>query len=159
MHRRHTSYFLPILGIVSACSSNGAPQKQQDEAAAPDTCTRAAMSGQMILEYSAGISETGAQGMKVSIVDATPAPPARGDDAWRLKIDRDGSPVAGAKLDVYPLMVAHGHSTPSAPVVKANGDGTYALSMILNMAGFWDTRVTVTSGDVTDVVHFGFCVE
>lgn len=114
--------------------------------------------------YSPGMVELGADGvLAVALVDAQPAPPDKGDNAWVIEV-RDAATdevVDGAVVTAEPFMPDHGHGTPIAPeVADGDGAGRYVIERInLWMPGLWEVRVGVAGGERADRVVFAFCVE
>lgn len=111
--------------------------------------------------YTAGISKP-ADALVVRIVDATPAPPAKGMNAMTIQVaDGAGKPVDGATLTLTPFMPDHGHGSAATPVVTAKGDGKYAVEKIyLPMAGLWTLTVKVEiAGAAPAQTTFSFCLD
>jgi hypothetical protein len=112
--------------------------------------------------YTAGLSKQGA-GLTVKIVDATPAPPAKGTNVMTLQVlDGAGKPLDGASVQVTPFMPDHGHGSAVPPVVTpAGSDGKYAVDKVyLAMAGLWQLTITVTpAGGTRGEVVFSFCLD
>jgi hypothetical protein len=114
--------------------------------------------------YAAGITQASMDGsIKVSFVDAQPAPPSKGANTWTIQVtDAHGTPVAGAAISVKPFMPEHGHGSSATPIVTPKGaDGTYQVTNIeLFMAGLWQITFTVTpASGPNQAVVFTFCVE
>ncbi|EYF07458.1 auxin-binding protein [Chondromyces apiculatus DSM 436] len=114
--------------------------------------------------YSAGMevpSEGGS--FSVRLVEATPGPPAKGENSWTLLVlDGAGQAVEGVTLTVTPWMPDHNHGSPAPPTVRATvTPGEYEVSAIdLIMAGFWEVTVDIApEGGEPDSAVFGFCVE
>lgn len=110
--------------------------------------------------YAAGISKP-ADAMTVSIVDATPAPPAKGMNALTVRVVAGGgAPVEGATVTLEPFMPDHGHGSAAVPKVTAQGDGKYAIENVyLAMAGLWVLTVKVSSGGAVHEAKFSFCLD
>lgn len=113
-------------------------------------------------EFVAGMSKTGsADAYTFTLVDSTPAPPDKGDNAWTLELtDAEGAPVDGVDFEVEPFMPDHAHGTPKQVVVTPMGDGLYGLDPVnLFMPGLWEITVRAVDGDTTlDSVVFRFCI-
>jgi len=77
-----------------------------------------------------------------SLVEASPSPPAKGSNTWRLHLrDVDGNPVEDADLRVRLFMPRHGHGAPT-PDVTVNENGEYEISRInFIMGGLWEVRL------------------
>lgn len=77
-----------------------------------------------------------------SLVEASPSPPAKGSNTWRLDLrDVDGNAVNDANLRVRLFMPKHGHGAPT-PDVTPNEDGEYEITRInFIMGGLWEVRL------------------
>lgn len=111
--------------------------------------------------YTAGLAKP-AGGLSVKLVQATPAPPAKGTNALTLEIvDAAGKPVEGATVVVTPFMPDHAHGSAVTPEVASKGGGLYEVSKVyLAMAGLWRLTVTVTvPGTNAADATFLFCLD
>ena len=110
-------------------------------------------------DFVVGIAKTG-QRMTFTLLSATPAPPMRGNNAWRLHLMDAAGPVAGATIVVSPFMPDHQHGTPiDVKVTPLPAAGEYELSPInMWMPALWEITVQATAGGATDRVVFKFCV-
>lgn len=113
--------------------------------------------------YAAGMKEMSQEGaMSITLLDADPAPPSKGDNVWMLKVEDDaGNPVDGATITMDATMPDHGHSSTVVPDVASKGGGTYELDPInLFMPGVWQVTFDVAppSGAVQSTT-FTFCVQ
>jgi YtkA-like len=98
----------------------------------------------------------------VTIVQATPAEPVRGDNIWMVRVtDTSGAPMEAMTVDAKPWMPDHGHGTPVEEQVTELGAGEYEVSVLnLFMAGLWRVTLDVTGADdETDSVEFFVCVD
>jgi YtkA-like len=98
----------------------------------------------------------------LSIVEASPAEPVRGDNTWRLRLtDASGTPMAGMSVEAMPWMPDHGHGSPVETHISDLGGGEYELAPLnLFMAGFWTVTFAVTSDTgETDELVFSVCVD
>jgi hypothetical protein len=146
--------------VVGACSS----QSPTGNGTGPVTGNPSVCSGDPRgMTYAIGLSATGMKGLKATFVDATPAPPAKNENSWTLKItDGQGNPVNGATLAAAPFMPDHGHGPPALPIVTPMGsDGTYVVNQLdFFMAGIWQVTFTITpTSGPADSVVFTFCVD
>src|SRR5690606_7101789 len=100
---------------------------------------------------------------QVSIVDANPAVPIRGDNAWTLGItDEAGAPVTDVSLRIEPRMPDHGHGTPvQAEVTPLGAEGHFLVEPLnLFMAGLWEVRFDLTDAQgVEERIVFAVCVD
>jgi len=98
----------------------------------------------------------------VTIVEATPAEPGRGDNTWTIMlVDGNGNPEEGATVDLRPWMPDHGHGSPVEEKVTDLGGGQYKVeSLNLFMAGLWQVTfdVSATPEDDPDEVMFSICI-
>jgi len=111
--------------------------------------------------FSPGLASTGAAGMTVKIVTATPTPIQQGLNDWGIELlDAGGQPVDGATIDVKPTMPDHGHPSPTVATVTAQGQGHYDLANINpSMRGVWLVTLVIASPQGSDQVSFTFCVD
>lgn len=127
------------------------------------TETAACASDPRVQVYAVGLSATSKDGaITIAFVDADPAPPAKGNNTWTVKLtDAGGNPVTGAAIETTAYMPDHGHTSPIKPTATEQSDaGTYEVTPVsLFMPGVWEVTLTVTpaSGTATDVT-FTFCV-
>lgn len=113
-------------------------------------------------EFMVGTSVDGER-VRVTIVDATPAEPFRGDNAWTVMLtDLSDAPLKDASLEVQPWMPDHGHGTSVGADVTERGEGELHVDPInLWMAGLWEVRFLVTLGDepTPETVVLTVCVD
>ncbi len=105
---------------------------------------------------------------KVRLVSAEPAPPAKGLNAWVVRVlSASGTPVPSPSLALHresdspdPSMPDHGHGslTNASVVRRANGD--FAIEPLdLFMPGVWRVGFDVSApGQQRDVAFFFFCI-
>ena len=112
--------------------------------------------------FAAGMQAKSSSGkLVVEIVNASPSPPQRGAgdagiNAWTVKVTADGQPATGP-VEVKALMPDHGHSSPKAPVIAANPDGTFAVTnLFLFMGGVWEISFSTSP---QETATFTLCVE
>ena len=115
--------------------------------------------------FAVGLDKHGEAGaLDFKLMQADPAPPARGDNTWQLQISamsagNVGATVAGAQLMVTPFMPDHAHGTPIQVAITDKGSGMYTLSPVnLWMPGLWETTIQATSGSSSDQAVFRFCI-
>ncbi len=111
--------------------------------------------------YTENLSVTGSSHVfQVVLVSSDPAPPARGNDTWTIRVlDSSGNPVPNPTVSVTPYMPRHGHGTSILVSVTTNPDGTFTLTPLnLFMPGLWTITINVTAGSQTDSAVFGFCI-
>ena len=93
--------------------------------------------------------------------EADPASsPANRLHTWKFDLrERDGDPVAGARVTVDGDMPAHGHGLPTQPLVRELGDGTYAIEgMKFQMGGRWFVELQIDGPEGSDAVRVDFDV-
>ena len=82
--------------------------------------------------------------------------------AWQVRLQaNDGAPVSQARIAFAGGMPQHGHGFPTKPrVTREVAPGVYALEgMKFSMTGWWDMRLTIQSGGVTDEAVFNVIVD
>jgi hypothetical protein len=145
---------LASLTWISACDENG------ETGAAASPCeeeTRA-------MQYSAGLSVDGDEGViTASLMDASPAPPARYVNDWTLAFSATGAQdLEGMEVEITPWMPDHGHGTAAPITIEDLGGGEFTASGIdLFMVGYWEVHIDLTAADESwsDRATFAFCVE
>lgn len=110
-------------------------------------------------DFVVGISKVGTAGVQFKLLEATPAPPARGDNVWVLELTKAGTPVNGAAMIVTPFMPDHQHGTPTDVLIEPmSGPGQYKLAPVnMWMPGLWETTIQVDGPDA-DKAIFRFCI-
>jgi len=111
--------------------------------------------------YVPGLSKRG-EALQFSLVEALPAPPQRGQNAWRVAItDLSGAAQSGCALSVSVFMPEHGHSSPVPPVAtETEVAGEYAVTGIdLFMPRLWEVTVNATCAGGEDSAVFAFWIE
>ena len=112
--------------------------------------------------YVVGLSAASDDGaVKVTFVDADPAPPAKGNNTWTVKLtDAAGKPISGAAIEATAYMPDHGHTSPIKPTGTEKDAGTYEVTPVnLFMPGIWEITLKVTpAGGAAESVKFTFCV-
>lgn len=112
--------------------------------------------------YAIGLAKDGAA-LRVTFVDAMPAPPARYDNAWIVMVTdaATGEPVADCLGEAIPFMPDHMHGTSiEAHVTAGENPGEYVIDPVnLFMPGLWEVTLEFTCGEVSDDVVFSFCVD
>ncbi len=110
-------------------------------------------------DFVVGISKVGTNGVQFKLLEATPAPPARGDNVWVLELTKAGTPVNGAAMIVTPFMPDHQHGTPTDVLIEPmSGPGQYKLAPVnMWMPGLWETTIQVDGPDADKAV-FRFCI-
>ena len=143
-----------LVAVVSACSS-------EPEPTAPVPLTGCAAEKRADV-FQAGLKKATSSGVSVSLVEASPAPPSKGDNLWTLRLaDAQGAAIDGATVTLVPFMPDHGHGSAVKPTVTSTGsDGKYSVSRVyLPMAGFWEITVTVVRAGAAEEARFGFCID
>ena len=159
-HRLLGALALVLTAIpISACGSAGG-----GDTGGSSTTASLCDADPRAMTYAAGLSQTGTGGsLKVSLVDAMPAPPALNANVWTIKVtDENGNPVTGATIKLKPFMPDMGHGSSETPqITPMTTDGMYQVGGIdLFMPGIWTNTFTITptSGPVTTAV-FTFCID
>jgi hypothetical protein len=144
-------------GPVAACASSTGGATTSTQQSVCDTDPRAQT-------YGVGLSATAMDGtVKVSFVDAMPAPPTKGVNTWTIQLnDANGQPMNGATITVVPFMPDHNHGSSITPQVMAMpAAGNYQVSLLdLFMVGIWDVTFTITpASGPPETLKFTFCVD
>lgn len=82
--------------------------------------------------------------------------------AWQVRLATpDGQPVSRATIAFAGGMPQHGHGFPTKPrITGETAPGVYALEgMKFSMTGWWDMRLAIQAGDVTDAAVFNVIVD
>jgi hypothetical protein len=112
--------------------------------------------------FAVGLEKVAGTGLRVQLLSAVPAPPARGDNTWQFRLlDAAAQPIAGASIEVTPFMPDHRHGSSIVAVVSEQAEvGVYEVTPInLWMPGLWEVTFDVTpAGGTTDEVVFRFCI-
>ncbi|HET6585249.1 MAG TPA: FixH family protein [Nannocystaceae bacterium] len=134
----------------------------EDAGADEDATARDCTTEMRADHYALGLRKVGSA-FTVQFVDALPAPPARGDNTWRVMVTDDGGAgLSDLALGATPFMPDHGHGTTVATTVTPGAvPGEYVLDPVnLFMPGLWEVTLEMTTPDATtDEVVFRFCVD
>lgn len=146
------------LGLSVACSSSNG----EDSTSSGGTPTSCDQDNRKDV-YAPGLSKQAAA-FTVRVLDATPAPPAKGTNAMTIQIvDPSGAPIDNATILVTPYMPDHAHGSALEPVVTpAGSEGKYAVtSLYYPMAGLWRITFSVTlpGASTAQDVAFQFCLD
>ncbi len=117
-------------------------------------------------DFTIGLVKNGdAAVLSFTLVDMQPAPPAREDNAWVIRVNQLASGVLGPTVDgadmtASPYMPDHGHVSGKAVIIEPTGTaGEYELTPInFKMPGLWETTLDVTSPAGDDIVVFRVCI-
>lgn len=143
-----------LAAVVVGCDDDDGGHQMNDEGCALE---------QRDDEYVAGLQKIGENGLKIALLEATPSPPAKDDNTWRIQVlGDDDAPLAGMTVTATPFMPDHGHGTPiNAGVTELSVTGEYEATPVnLWMPGLWETTIEVSDGtDITDSVTFSFCID
>lgn len=116
-------------------------------------------------QFVAGMQHTGNLGITFTLVESTPAPPARDNNEWVIDIADDTGALTGATLGIKPFMPDHNHGTSIPAIITEDGTtaGRYDAEQVnLAMPGIWEVTISATPEGGTaadkDSVIFTFCV-
>lgn len=140
--------------------SGAADAATNDESEDDGPQTSRACEGETRDDFALGTERSGER-LTLSVMDAMPADPIRGDNVWTLSIRDEADAPMDATISVQPWMPDHGHGTPVQAEVTDLGDGEYEIQPLnLFMAGLWEVHfeLELTDGS-TDEVVFHACVE
>ena len=107
--------------------------------------------------YTPGVAKVAADGLKVTLVESTPALKYIDKYTWRLSLETASEdpavPVAVTSADISatPTMPAHGHGTvPPVTSASATSEGLWELQALdLFMPGLWRIELNVRWTDPT----------
>jgi hypothetical protein len=146
---------------LAACSSDdgGAAPSTADGGGGANTSGGGSCASETRADtYAVGLEKVTPSGVRVRMLDATPAPPAKNENSWTLQVlAADGTPIDDATITITPFMPDHAHGSAVTPEITAVGsEGKYTVKRVyLPMAGFWTMTVLVGNEQVV----FGFCIE
>ncbi len=142
--------WLPLLFLLPACAEDDSGNTEEPPAEETPGDT-----------YHAGLSRAGEAGLQIEFVDAVPAPPDRGDNAWTIELSEGGAPVDDCELTVTPFMPQHGHGTSAVPeITSMEAAGQYHIEPVnLFMPGLWEVDFGLKCGETTDQLKFSFWIE
>jgi hypothetical protein len=109
-------------------------------------------------EFAVGAEKVSPGGVTVTLTDAVPAPPYKGENTWTFRLsDAEGADTGLAPV-LTPWMPLHGHGLVPPDYTGAESDpGVYVMPPFnLTMPGQWEFTVDVGGGDS---VVYTFCVE
>ena len=144
--------------MAFGCGANTGDTLEGDAAPAADASSADATPGD---RYTPGLTKRG-DALQFTLVEALPAPPQRGQNAWRVAVaDLSGAPQSGCALSATVFMPEHGHGSPVPPtVVEAETAGEYALTGIdLFMPRLWEVTLRATCAGGEDSAVFSFWIE
>jgi len=98
----------------------------------------------------------------VSLLEAKPGPPERGENEWTFELSKDELRVDTATISVKPWMPDHGHGTTPLffDAKRPQPDQAFDLGPFdFFMPGYWTLTFSIESESITDEVIFGFCIE
>ena len=152
-----------LLGLaLSSLAACGADEGGHDDAADPVNCALETAD-----TYVSGLQKTGINGkLDFRLMQATPTPPARGDNTWIVEVRSSnngvvGAPVSNATSYVTPFMPKHAHPAISGEVMPTANPGEYRMTGVnLWMPGAWETTIEVeaTAASAADQVVYTFCL-
>lgn len=151
--------WLLALVVLGACEGDGDDMGDAADSSEPLTCE----DDERAEDFTVNLSKMGT-GSSVTIVDAMPAMPDRGDNTWTVRVaDAMGNPEESMVVSLRPWMPDHGHGSPVEPVIADLGGGEYRIeSLNLFMPGLWQITFNLETpeGDgAADEVMFSICVE
>ena len=110
-------------------------------------------------DFAIGVMREGAV-FGVTIMDAMPADPIRGDNRWTIAVQDAAGAVDEVEITVRPWMPDHNHGTAVPTFITAMGAGQFELAPVnMFMAGLWEVHLDLTAGDRAETVTFYACVE
>ncbi len=159
IRRPTVEVLLVAMLALGACDDGGddSMESAADSSSQPFSCADETRADAFAVDLSKMDATT-----TVTIVDAVPAEPVRGDNTWIVRLtDASGSPLAGASLDVKPWMPDHGHGSPVEEQITELEGGEYEItSLNLFMAGYWEVTIELSEAEGgAEAVMFALCVD
>ncbi len=167
------------LVALAACGSHGGTGVTSSSATGADasndtTVADDALVGEVsctddsrVDHYTANLKKAGQKGVYTfQLSQSDPAPPAKGSNAFVLKITGADGMALGGEMRVSLKMPDHGHGTSVKPEVTFDSStSSYSVTpLYLFMAGVWRIQFDAYAADPdagppTDTAVFFFCVE
>jgi len=149
---------LPAFFLIAVATACGGGSEDPGDDQAPVNCEDSGAD-----MFTAGMTKPGMNGqLQFQLVSSTPAPPARDDNTWVVKVlDGQNAAVAGANVVASPYMPLHRHfGIPKEVTGTDLGEGRYELDPVnLWMPGVWEITVEATpAGGTKDLAVFSFCI-
>lgn len=151
---------LLVLALAAAAACGDSPAGGAGvggEAGSSSTCPDDAGG----MPYVAGMSVKGTS-LELALIEASPAPPARGDNRWTVEVRKQGTTVvAPVTWTVTPFMPLHGHgSSIKAEVTATDAAGQYRIEPLnFWMPGLWEITFGIQTEGDTDEIALAFCVD
>jgi hypothetical protein len=158
-----------VPGLVLALLAGGC---SSDEPARGGAAGSSSLSGEVscsddprVDPFSAGMAKDGARGaLTFELLTSDPAPPAKGDNAWTLRIVDAADEPADVSLEVQLSMPDHGHGSPVVPKISRDAGHFSVAPLNLFMAGVWQIDFHAKDSERDDEtplddVSFFFCIE
>jgi hypothetical protein len=148
-----------MAALPTACGSGGG-----DAGGSTTMATSLCDKDPRAMTYAVGLSPALTSGtMKVTFVEAMPAPPALNENTWMVKVtDENGNPVTGATIALKPFMPDMGHGASVTPQITPMAtEGVYQITLIdLFMPGIWTNTFTIkTASEPVTTAVFTFCID
>jgi hypothetical protein len=166
--RLRTAIGLGLSVAFVACGTSDKPAMSSAGTTVVDTdgSTVSCTDDPRISVYTANLKKPGQNGvLSFTLVESEPAPPARGINVLKLKVEMDGTPVTGDLLAAL-KMPDHGHPTTVQPIVTFDpSTATYTINpAFLYMPGVWLLQFDAyeaasDAGRPLDTVAYYFCIE
>ena len=150
---------LPLFVLLIGCGTESSPASLDTSTPPVSLCA----TDSRVQPYVAGVDGKAKDGkVRVRFVDANPAPPAKGDNAWTVDVlDVSGRPLDGAAVTLKPFMPDHNHGSSIKPQIAPEGTpGRYKLTNVnLFMPGVWQFTFGIEAPGLSDTVVLTFCVD
>lgn len=150
---------VPLCILLAACDPDPASEEDSD---GPGPVARDCALETRADEYTLGMIRAGDR-VQVAMLDAMPAPPSRGDNTWRVRVqDESGAAMSGAIVEVSSFMPDHQHGSSIVTHVQpTEAPGELVLDPVnFFMPGLWEVTLDLQLDDGSeDAVVFRFCVD
>lgn len=137
-------------------------QSETDDASSSSAPEAGCSDDPRAMTFSAGMTLPGSQNkLSVQIAAADPAPPARGNNTWTVRVldDNGGMVNDMMELEVDPFMPDHGHGTSVKAQVTIEPDGSATVTpLYLFMPGLWQITLGPHTPSSVDAAVFSFCI-
>jgi hypothetical protein len=148
---------IPLLASLLALA--GCSDDEGSSGSGSGPCDNASVSPQT---YSVGLAATGDLA-RVKLLDAQPAPPGRGQNAWTVQLlDTADAPAPDIAITrVKPFMPDHGHGSSAPPTVgELDAEARAEITAIdFMMPGVWTITFELDVAGTADRAVFAFCID
>ena len=149
---RRLTFAIVVAGVAFSCSGGFEPEENDGGGDGGPTTVGCSADPRVVVAAPGVTVPVSGSPLSLQIVSTTPAPPARGTNAWvvRLTSTEPGAEAAAQVAEVTPTMPDHGHGSSVKPTLFRRPDGDYEIgSLSLVMPGVWTIAFRIQQGDGT----------